>query len=186
MPQFDVTEIGVLQAADPVDYLRDLAQHQQQPGLVIEYAPLAAAMEQLGAKSIALADPFEPYQMCLPLYIGVTTPRATTEVPHWHPDQAEAYVMVDGEAEVLCKYRWEDNGWMRRFAKAGDMVVVQPEVCHWFRWRSARGLALVFKAPQRPGVGRFPAGKTVCQFCPHHQRGCVLPEGFTPPEDARR
>ncbi len=61
MPQFDVTEIGVLQAADPVDYLRDLAQHQQQPGLVIEYAPLAAAMEQLGAKSIALADPFEPY-----------------------------------------------------------------------------------------------------------------------------
>jgi len=66
--------------------------------------------------------------------------------------------------------------------KAGDLLIVPPESCHWLRWRSAAGLALVFKAPQRAGVGRFPAGKVICRFCPHYKCGCVLPNGFMPQE----
>lgn len=163
-------------------YLQELALRQHEPVLLVELAPLTAELEGLGAKGFSVPDVLEPYQIQLPLYIGATTPKATTEVPHWHPDQAEAYVVLDGEAEILAKYRWSDNGWVRRRAKAGDVFVVQPEVCHWFQWRSARGLALVFKAPQRAGVGRFPAGKVICRFCPHHQRGCVLPDGFKPAE----
>jgi hypothetical protein len=163
---------------DPVKYLQNLACHQKDPLLHIEREPLATAMEQLGAKGLSVPDPQEPYQLYLPLYIGITTPRAITEVPHWHPDQAEAYVPIEGEVELLAKYRWDDKGWVRRVAQAGDVLVVQPEVCHWLRWRSTQGLTLVFKAPQRPGVGRFPAGKVVCEFCPHLNRGCVLPDGF--------
>ncbi len=91
-----------------------------------------------------------------------------------------AHVLLDGEAELLAKFRWDDNGWVECVGKTGDVLIVQPEVCHWFRWRSQDGLAMVFKAPQRPGVGRFPAGKVVCQFCPHFMRGCVFPQDFTP------
>ena len=160
-------------------YLHELALRQQEPGLLIERKRLGPAMEQLGARGISVPDPMEPFQICLPLYIGVTTPRATTEVPHWHGDQAEAYVLMDGEAELLAKHRWETD-WVRRVGHTGDVLVAQPEVCHWFRWLSPHGLALVFKAPQRAGVGRFPAGKVICQFCPHYRRGCILPDGFTP------
>jgi hypothetical protein len=83
---------------------------------------------------------------------------------------------------MVAKHRWEDDGWIRRIGRPGDMLVARPEVCHWFRWQSGSGLALVFKAPQVAGVGPFPAGKVTCKFCPHFNRGCVLPEGFVPPE----
>lgn len=179
------TETGLMESwiggPDPTSYLQDLASRQQEPVLLIKREPLAHALARLGAKGLSVPDILEPYQIHLPLYIGATTPSATTEVPHWHADQAEAYVILDGEAEMLAKHRWDDNGWVQRAGQAGDLLVVQPEVCHWFRWQSTRGLALVFKAPQRAGVGRFPAGKVVCQFCPHYGRGCVLPVGFTPP-----
>lgn len=168
--------------SDPVTYLHTLSLRRRKPLLLIEREPLQAAMEKLGAKGLSVPDVFEPYQLQYPLYIGVTTPQATTEVPHWHPEQAEAYVIIDGEAELAAKHREEDNGWETEIAKAGDMLIVPPESCHWFRWRSPTGLALVFKAPQRAGVGRFPAGKVICRDCPHYKRGCVLLDGFTPQE----
>lgn len=165
-------------------YFRDFARHQRDPVLVLQRNPLAAALKTVGgAKGISVPDVLEPYQIQLPLYVGATSPAATSEVPHWHnADQAEAYVILDGQAELLAKYRWEDDGWIQRMAYAGDLLIVRPEVCHWFRWRSEDGLALVFKAPQRAGVGRFPAGKVTCKFCPHFQRGCVLPAEFKHPE----
>ena len=121
----------------------------------------------------------------VPAIAPIALRQATTEVPHWHPDQAEAYVIIDGEAEIKAKHRWEDNGWETDVAKVGDMLIVPPESCHWFRWRSRSGLAFVFKAPQRAGVGLFPAGKVVCRFCAHYKRGCVLPDGFIPKEVAK-
>ncbi|MFQ5859848.1 MAG: hypothetical protein ACE5LU_29995 [Anaerolineae bacterium] len=178
MQILDLDNIGILDQVDPVEYLHDLARRQHEPGLLIQREPLAVVMKELGAKGISVPDPFEPYQIHLPLYIGATTPQAKSEVPHWHADQAEAYVLMEGEAELLARYRWDDDSWVRQLGRAGDVLVVQPEVCHWFRWLSADGLALVFKAPQRAGVGRFPAGKVVCKFCPHYKRGCVLPAGF--------
>lgn len=164
------------------DYLQALAYRQREPILLVERGPLSAVLERVGARGISVPDVLEPSQIHLPLYIGATTPRATTEVPHWHPAQAEAYVIIEGQAEMLAKHRWEDDGWIRKVGREGDMLVARPEVCHWFRWQSESGLALVFKAPQVAGVGRFPAGKVICKFCPHFNRGCVLPEGFAPRE----
>ena len=166
---------------DPAGFLRHLTGDPQDPILGIERDPLAAALRTLGAKGISVPDVLEPYQISLPLYFGATSPHATTEIPHWHPEQAEAYVLLDGEAELLAKFRWDDDGWTVRRGKPGDVLIVRPEACHWWRWRSAEGLALVFKAPQRAGVGRFPNGKVTCQFCPHFGRGCVLPAGFPVP-----
>src|SRR5207249_1312754 len=122
----------------------ELSLRRAKPVLLVERRPLQGAMEKLGAKGLSVADVLEPYQLQYPLYIGVTTAQATTEVPHWHPDQAEAYVIIDGEAEIKAKHRWEDNGWETDVAKAGDMLIVPPESCHWFRWRSRSGLAFVF------------------------------------------
>lgn|GEM_PF-5489926 len=120
----------------------------------------------------------EPYQISTPLYVGVTTPEADSEVPHWHPDQAEAYVIMSGSAEMVAKRRWSPV-WRSQAAVAGDLLLVQPEVCHWFRWRSPAGMVLVFKAPQRAGVGRFPAGKTVCASCPHFGVDCEPPAALS-------
>jgi hypothetical protein len=164
---------------NPAEYLRHLADRQQDPVLVIQQQSLAAAVVAVGgAKGISVPDVREPFQISLPLYIGATTPSASSEVPHWHPDQAEVYVVLEGAAEILSKYRWVDNGWARAEAQSGDVLVVRPEACHWFRWRSPSGLAMVFKAPQRAGVGHFPAGKVVCNSCPHFMRGCAAPAGF--------
>lgn len=163
------------------EYLHELGKRRNDPGFVIRSDPLAGAMESHGAKALSAPDIFEPFQSTLGLYIGVTTPGAKTEMPHWHTlDQTEAYHVVEGELTVLSKHRWDDAGWVEHVARRGDVVVLQPEVCHWVRWTSGSGLAMVYKAPQRAGVGRFPAGKVVCQFCPHFQRGCQLPEGFAP------
>src|SRR5260370_27414537 len=124
-------------------------------------------LETLGAKGLSVPDVTEPYQISLPLYIGATTPQATSEVPHWHQDQAEAYVCLKGEVALLAKNRWDDDGWVRRVGQPGDLLIVQPQVCHLVQWRSARGISLVFKAPQRAGLGRFPHGKVTCKLCPH-------------------
>ena len=163
-------------------YLQERADQQQVAGLLYEREPLTTVIKKLGAKAISVPDPIEPYQVCQPLYLGATTPSANSEVPHWHREQTEAYVVMQGEAEVLIKWRWENNGWKRRVLHAGDIILAQPETCHWFRWRSKEGdqaLALVFKAPQIPGVGKPPNGKTTCtNGCPHYQRGCVLPDGY--------
>jgi mannose-6-phosphate isomerase-like protein (cupin superfamily) len=163
---------------DPEAYLHTLSQQRRKPSLCVQREPLQAAMEKLGARALSPPDVFEPYQFQYPLYIGVTTPQATTEVPHWHPDQAEAYVIIDGEAELAAKHREQDNGWQTEAAKGGDMIIVPPQSCHWFRWRTEHGMALVFKAPQRAGVGAFPAGKVICRACPHYKRGCVHPQGY--------
>jgi Cupin domain len=163
-------------------YLHERAARQREAGLVFEGEPMRTIMAELGAKGISVPDPLEPFQICLDLYYGETTPRATSEIPHWHKEQTEAYVMTDeGEAEVWVKWRWDDDGWQRRVLRQGDVILVQPHACHWFRWRSERGRATVFKAPQIPGVGKPPNGKTTCaNGCPHFQRGCVTPNGFNP------
>ena len=127
-----------------------------------------------------MPDPYRPHQVNLPLYIGFTTPANSGETPHWHSDQAEAYYLVSGKAEMWGKHRWDDDGWVVKKVRAGNLIVAQPGVCHYFRWVSADGLALVFKN-QRAGVGRFPAGKTTCDHCPHLGRGCVLPAGLPAP-----
>lgn len=160
--------------------MRRLSEFRTDPAIKIEQAELESYLAEVGgAKGISVADLLEPQQLSLPLYIGATTPKATSEVPHWHTDQTEAYVVVYGEATMLAKYRWAVS-WTSTIARRGDLLIVHPEACHWFVWRSATGLALVFKAPQRAGIGKFPAGKITCNFCPHYQRTCRLPEGFIP------
>jgi|ERR1051325_4199165 mannose-6-phosphate isomerase-like protein (cupin superfamily) len=171
----------VVQVREETVYLQGLACRQHEPVLLIEHAPLENALGLIGATGISVADVLMPFHISWSLYIGATTPRAVSEVPHWHPEQTEAYVILDGKAQMLAKYRWQGE-WVRREAQAGDMLVVQPEVCHWFQWQSPTGLALVFKAPQRAGIGPYPAGKTICKFCPHYKNGCVLPHGFDPQE----
>ena len=90
------------------------------------------------------------------------------------------YVVCEGEARLVSRFRWDDK-WSRRAARPGDVILVQPEVCHWFRWRSENeGYALVFKAPYRGGEGRASCGIVTCRHCPH---GCA-PEGFIRPDCA--
>src|SRR5882724_5538823 len=112
---------------DVCNYLEQLAFRQQEPVLLIEAEPLAVVLEEFGAKGISVADVLEPFQIHLPLYIGATTPRATTEVPHWHPAQAEAYVIIEGQAEMLAKHRWEDDRWVRKVGRTGDLLIARPE-----------------------------------------------------------
>jgi hypothetical protein len=83
------------------EYLYQLAQEQLAPGFVIQLEQLAKAVKPHGGgKAISPPDKFEPFQVSLDLYIGVTTPQARTEVPHWHPDQTEAYHVVHGHLTV--------------------------------------------------------------------------------------
>lgn len=160
--------------------LFELSKHQSEPLMVIQQGELESYLQRVGgAKGISVPDVLEPQQISLPLYIGATTPRAASEVPHWHAIQAEAYFLVHGEAEVLAKHRWGDY-WTTKCAVAGTLLIVQPEVCHWFQWRSPEGLALVFKAPQIPGVGLPPNGKVTCKFCPHYGRDCEPPAVAAP------
>jgi hypothetical protein len=166
---------------DHPDYLSSVtSQRLVDPVLLFEQMPL---MEELkasgGATAISAADILKSFQFHSELYFGATTPQAGTEAPHWHTDQWEAYVLVRGEAEMLAKRRWIAKGWVTKVAAAGDVLFVQPEVCHWFRWRSEFGLCYVFKAPQRAGLGPFPAGKVTCQNgCPESANGCVRPPGW--------
>lgn len=158
-----------------VGELFELSKHQFDPLMLIRRDELEAYLQAVGgAKGISVPDVREPQQISLSLYIGATTPRAASEVPHWHAIQSEAYVLVHGEAEVHAKHRWDDS-WTTKHAVAGTLLIVRPEVCHWFQWRSAEGLALVFKAPQVPGVGLPPSGKVTCHQCPHYQRTCEPP-----------
>src|SRR5262249_12983803 len=139
-----------------------------------------AATQTRGSAAFSVADPYESDQLILDLYYGETTPGAK-ETPHWHAVQTEAYIVMEGEAEFFVKWRWTDNGWQIRVARAGDIVLMQRQRCNWLRWRSTEGRAAVFKAPQIPGVGKPPNGKQTClSGCPHYKRGCVLPEGFNP------
>src|SRR5258708_6841061 len=163
--------------SDPATFFQELGSRRLEPVLLIQGEPFRAAVEYHGAQPPPPPDPWEPYQLSLSLYIGGTTPQATTEVVHHHPDQTEAYVMVEGEALLVAKYRGQAD-WVAHLARTGDLLIVQPDVCHWFRWQSARGLALVFKAPQRAGVGRFPAGKNLCAPYCQFSRGCMPPPGF--------
>lgn len=157
-----------------------LRDRQHEPGMVIRHELLEELVEVLGGKALSMLDPSEPYQWTDDLYLGVTSPNATTEVPHWHPNQTEYYIILSGEAGMKAKHCWDDDGWLEQVAQAGDVIAIRREVCHLFGWRSPDGLALVVKAPQVPGVGRPPNGKWTCQHCPYFQNGCVLPEGWHP------
>lgn len=168
---------------DPVEYLIKLAENQLHPGIHIEHDKLLKAIQTLGGSAaFSVADPFHPTHVRLSLYMGFTTPENNREVPHWHSEQAEAYVILDGIAKLITKHRFHIRGdWTILVGHPGDILVAQPEVCHWFRWQSSRGIAYVFKAPQVAGQGRYPHGKTTCLHgCPIYKNGCVLPEGFSP------
>ena len=132
-----------------------------------------------GATGIAVADVLKTFQFRADLYFGVTSPQAKSEAPHWHTEQWEAYAIIEGGAEIVAKYRWVANGWITETLRAGDVILVQLDDCHWFRWRSSSGLCYVFKAPQVPGVGPAPAGKVTCdKGCPHNTNGCIYPTGW--------
>jgi hypothetical protein len=168
---------------DHADYLSSVTSRRLvDPVLLFEQMPLLEELKANGgATAISAADILKSFQFHSELYFGVTTPQARSECPHWHTDQWEAYVLVTGEAEMVAKRRWMD-GWTTKLAGAGDVLFVQPEVCHWFRWRSASGLCYVFKAPQRAGLGPFPAGKVTCDNgCPESAKGCVRPPGWCAP-----
>lgn len=162
----------------PVNYLRQVANRQRKaPVLLYKRDSLVTALEERGGGfSIIVADALNPDQINGPLYFGATTPQNDKEVPHWHRDQEEAYVVMDGECELVAKWRWEDDGWERLVGKPGDVLIARRESCHWLVWRSERGLALAFKSPQIPGEGASPAGKTTClKGCPHFNNGCRMP-----------
>lgn len=171
--------------ANVPEYLHAIARQQLEPLVLIRTELLrAAVLETGGSASLSVPDPHRPWHVSWPLYFGATTPRNPREQPHFHMDQAEAYYIVEGEAEMWGKHPWEPNGWVVKVARAGEVVIVQPGICHLFRWSSSgpTDLALVFKN-QRPGVGRFPAGKTTCENgCPHFNHGCVLPAGYQVPQ----
>ena len=160
-------------------YLEDRATHQGEPGLWYEGERVKDAVQQNGgATAIWVPDPTKPHHIRTDLYYGETTPGAE-EVPHWHTEQTEAYIMVDGKAEAWVKWRWEPK-WQRRVLKKGDVILMQPEVCHWFRWLSEEGRAAVFKASPTSGVGQHLNGKRMCANCPHYEHGCTPPGGFNP------
>jgi mannose-6-phosphate isomerase-like protein (cupin superfamily) len=162
------------------NYLDELSAGRLDPGIPVRYERMKRQTLERGQGAIALSPPdaWISTQLSLPLYNGYTTPRATTEKPHWHDSAAEAYCLIDGLAEIWCKWRWMRE-WRRLLLRPGDVVLVQPHVCHWFRWGSEDGYAAVFKAPQIPGVGRPPAGKTTCADCVHYNNGCVPPDGYS-------
>src|SRR5689334_10608340 len=85
---------------DALAYLNELSAARRHPLILVQRKPFQSVMEELGAKGISVPDVFEPYQLQYPLYIGATTPHAKSEVPHWHPDQTEVYVIIDGKAEM--------------------------------------------------------------------------------------
>ncbi len=166
-------------------YVFELTKKCQEPGLVIENAALTAALSTVGvAKSLSASDPFEPSQMHFDeISIGVITANTDPRVLHWHPQQIEVYAIFFGDAEFLCKYQWDDVGWVAHRAAPGRVLIVQPQVCHWFRWKSRAGFAYVFKAPQIAGVGPNLAGEVVCtRGCPHFNNGCVLPAEYDLPK----
>lgn len=168
-------------AAEPgvksITRLRNLSSHWKDAVISIAQQEIEGYLVEVGgAKGISVADLLEPQQISTDLYIGATSPLASTEMPHWHPKQTEAYLIVHGTAQILAKYR-ADRQWTTTRLRDGDLLIVQSEICHWFRWVSRQGLAYVFKAPQVPGVGRAPNGKTTCDSCAHSDC-CQRPEGY--------
>jgi mannose-6-phosphate isomerase-like protein (cupin superfamily) len=107
-----------------------------------------------GAKGISVADVLEPQQISTDLYIGATSPLAATEVPHWHPKQTEVYFVVHGQAQILAKYR-ADAEWNTTPLVSGDLLIVQPETCHWFRWISKQGLIQSSANPRRWALSKW-------------------------------
>jgi hypothetical protein len=163
-----------------MDYLEELADSQVDPGIHVRYERMKQRTREPGQGAIAVSVPgWKPSPLALPIYHGYTTPRATTEKPHWHDGAAEAYCVIDGLVEILCKWRWERE-WRRLILRPGDVALIQPDCCHWVRWLSEDGYAAVFKAPQIAGVGSPPAGKTTCSDCTHYNNGCVQPDGYNP------
>src|SRR5262249_27416264 len=118
---------------DSLPYLRELSRRQLEPLLVIEPDLLKQDLQTAGGvAAFSVPDPHRTHQVNLPLYIGFTTPQNSRETPHWHADQAEAYYLVSGEAEIWGKHRWDDDGWVVRRVPAGRLIVAQPGVCHYF------------------------------------------------------
>jgi quercetin dioxygenase-like cupin family protein len=166
-------------------YVLDRSVHRLEPGLLFKHDLLRAAIEELGgAHSIVIGDPFRPFHMRGNVYVGITTAEALSEVFHFHQQQTEIFCVLDGMAEVASRWAWAtDDDWQHRVVKHGDIIIMQPEVCHYWKWVSETGFAAVFKAPIDPaGVGRPGlAGKTTCAFCPYVER-CRLPRGYSRPD----
>lgn len=162
-------------------YLLDRSARRREAGLVFEYKQMREAIAQLdsGGTGLLVPDSLRPYHItCNEFYYGVCTPRAS-ESPHIHFRGWEAYLVLEGEAEMLVKWH-EALGWERRVLLPFDTCLIAPGVCHWLRWASEDGYCVVFKAPTIPGIGKPPNGKQTCLNCHLYKNGCVLPDGFSP------
>jgi len=143
------------------NYWQDRAAHQEEAGLVIEFEKMKLAIEEHGgSKAFFGFDEWESDQIhSSHAYLGL---------------QTEMYVVLDGTAEIWVKHYWESSkSWCRRVLNHGDIVIVNPQTCHFFKWRSPQGVAVVTKSPNTiGGVGRPPASKLNCTNCPRFQKGC--------------
>lgn len=157
---------------------------RRSPVTVIEQGSVLEALRgNGGAHAFSVPDAQRSDQIQLPLYIGFTIPGNGREIPHWHTDQAEVYVIVHGEAEIVAQPYRDGDQWFTYRGGPGSLFLIAPQVCHWLRWRTDEGLAYVFKAPQRAGLGPFPAGRTDCQHgCPMFGRGCTPPHVVRKPQ----
>jgi hypothetical protein len=160
-------------------YLLERAAHQRVPGLVYAFKQMRPEIAELGGTGVLVPDALRPYHItCNDLYFGACTPKAI-ERPHWHFKGWESYTILEGEASMLVKFH-EAIEWETRVLHPHDTVLVAPGVCHWLRWHTEDGYAVVHKAPTIPGIGLPPNGKQTCRTCHLYKNGCVLPEGFNP------
>lgn len=143
---------------------------------------LAKLLENSPRGSISLvgADAMEAFQALADLSLSITTPRYHEEVPHWHSAQTESYLVIEGTIEMTRRHRRERT-WGVEVAGPGQLLCVRREICHWIKWQTEDGIAIVHKAPPMTGRGAPPAGRTSClEGCCHYKNGCILPSGWNP------
>jgi hypothetical protein len=160
-------------------YLLERAAHHRVPGLVYVFKKMRPEIAELGGSGVLVPDALRPYHItCNDLYFGACTPKAI-ERPHWHFKGWESYTILEGEASMLVKFH-EAMEWETRVLHPHDTILVAPGVCHWLRWNTEDGYAIIHKAPTIPGIGLPPNGKQTCQTCHLYNNGCILPDGFNP------
>jgi mannose-6-phosphate isomerase-like protein (cupin superfamily) len=161
-------------------YLLDRSARRREPGLVFEWNQMRAEIQALGGTGIFVPDAIRPHHInCNEIYFGVASSRAV-EKPHHHHRGWEAYLVLEGEADMLVKWH-EEVDWQRRLLRPHDSIFIAPGVCHWLRWQTDDGYVVVFKAPTIPGIGKPPNGKQMCtNGCHLYKNGCVLPDGYNP------
>jgi hypothetical protein len=173
---WSIKEFAASKHPTGIEYLRHKHQSQLYPSVVYKYEATRAAVEAVGAGGIMDPTPYRDHQIeSRQLYFGVAVPPGSNEVIHRH-DAPEIYVQIAGFARVWTKWYFADE-WFERDLAPGDALLCQPGVCHFYQWFSpiGQGLAMVFKAPARGGVGRG-TGKITCENgCPLFGDRCAGP-----------